>query len=325
METRPLARTGPALTRFGLGMAALGRPAYITVGHGEDLPEGRSVEAVEAHAHRVLDRAFAAGIRYFDAARSYGRAEQFLRAWIDSRGIRPTEIVIGSKWGYRYTGEWEVDGRVQEVKDHSDAMLQAQAAESTAILGPYLRLYQIHSATPETGVLENEQVLARLRRLREGGLFLGVTASGPAQLDTIRRAIEIRFDGLPLFSAVQATWNLLEPGAGPGLREAHEAGVTVLVKEALANGLLTPREANAGPLATVAKRLRTTADAVALAFLAKEPWADVILLGAATPAQVDSNLRALEISFSAEHLQMLAELRLPATEYWARRSRLPWN
>jgi aryl-alcohol dehydrogenase-like predicted oxidoreductase len=64
---------------------------------------------------------------------------------------------------------------------------------------------------------------------------------------------------------------------------------------------------------------------VALAFLAKEPWADVILLGAATPAQVDSNLRALEISFSAEHLQMLAELRLPATEYWARRSRLPWN
>lgn len=306
-------------------MAALGRPAYITVGHGEDLPEGRSVEAVEAHAHRVLDRAFAVGIRYFDAARSYGRAEQFLRAWIDSRGIRPSEIVVGSKWGYRYTGEWEVDGRVQEVKDHSDAMLQAQALESTVILGPYLRLYQIHSATPETGVLENEQVLARLRRLREGGLFLGVTASGPAQLDTIRRAIDVRFDGLPLFSAVQATWNLLEPAAGPGLREAHDAGFTVLVKEALANGLLTPREANAGPLATIAKRLHTTADAVALAFVANQPWADVILLGAATPAQVDSNLRALEIPLSAEHLQVLAELRLPATEYWARRSRLPWN
>src|SRR5580765_8059729 len=104
METRPLARAGPRLTRFGLGMAALGRPAYITVGHEGDLPQGRSIEAVEAHAHRVLDRAFATGIRYFDAARSYGRAEQFLRAWVDSRGIRPAEVVVGSKWGYRYTG-----------------------------------------------------------------------------------------------------------------------------------------------------------------------------------------------------------------------------
>src|SRR3954469_15320 len=324
METRALARTGPALTRFGLGMAALGRPAYVTVGHAGDLPAGRSVEAVEAHAHRVLDGAFAAGIRYFDAARSYGRAEQFLRAWIDSRGTRGAEIVVGSKWGYRYTGEWEVDGRVQEVKDHSAAMLQAQAAESTAILGPWLRLYQIHSATPETRVLENEQILAGLRRLREGGLLLGVTASGPAQSQTIRRAIEIRFDGLPLFSAVQATWNLLEPSAGPALREAHHAGFTVLVKEALANGLRTSREAE-GPLSALAQRLHTTPDALALAFVLNEPWADVILLGAATAEQVDSNLRALEISLSPENLEAIGQLRQRPAEYWGRRSRLPWN
>ncbi len=325
METRALARTGPALTRFGLGMAALGRPAYITRGHGEDLPPGRSVEAVEAHAHRVLDRAFAAGIRYFDAARSYGRAEQFLRAWIDSRGIRGAEIVVGSKWGYRYTGEWQVDGRVQEVKDHSAAMLQAQAAESTAILGPYLRLYQIHSATAETRVLENEQVLAGLRRLREGGLFLGVTATGAAQSQTIRRAMDIRFDGLHLFAAVQATWNLLEPSAGPALREAHQAGFTVLVKEPLANGLLTSREAARGPLAEVAKRLHATEDAVALASVLHQPWADVILLGAATPEQVDSNLRAADLSLSPENLMTLAGLRQVPAEYWDRRSRLPWN
>src|SRR5512138_1163912 len=123
MDSRPLARAGPALTRLGLGMAALGRPAYITIGHARDLPEGRSVEAVAAHAHRLLERAFEAGIRYFDAARSYGRAEQFLRAFVDSRGIRPADVVVGSKWGYRYTGDWQVDGRVQEVKDHGERML----------------------------------------------------------------------------------------------------------------------------------------------------------------------------------------------------------
>ena len=327
LESRRLAGTGPALTRFGLGMAALGRPAYITLEHGEDLPEGRSVEALEAHARRMLDHALAAGIRYFDAARSYGRAEHFLRGWVDNRGLGPDEIVVGSKWGYRYTGDWLVDGRVQEVKDHSEAMLEAQAAESLSILGPYLRLYQIHSATPETRVLEDAQVLRELQRLRERGLFLGVTTSGPRQLQTLRRAIEIRFDGVPLFSAVQATWNLLERSAEPGLREAHEAGLTVLVKEPLSNGLLTPKgeEGKAGPLRAVADRLHASADAVALAFVAKEPWADVVLLGAATPAQLDSNLGATAIRLSDEDLAVLDELRIPSEDYWARRALLAWN
>ncbi|MHB8879757.1 MAG: aldo/keto reductase, partial [Myxococcaceae bacterium] len=167
METRRLAGDGPPLTRFGLGLAALGRPAYINLGHAEDFSGGRDVEAMEAHAGQMLDRAFAAGIRYFDAARSYGRAEQFLRGWADRRGIAPGELVVGSKWGYRYTGDWRVDGRVQEVKDHSLSMLKTQLEESTSILGPYLRLYQIHSAAPETHVLDDEQVLSELRQIHK--------------------------------------------------------------------------------------------------------------------------------------------------------------
>ncbi len=325
MEGRPLA--GATLTRFGLGMAALGRPAYINVGHAADLPQGRSPEAVEAHAHRMLDRAFDRGIRYFDCARSYGRAEQFLRAWIDSRGIRPAEIVAGSKWGYRYTGDWQVDGRVQEVKDHGAQMLREQLAESRAILGPYLRLYQIHSATPETGVLDDREVLAELRALRQGGTLLGVTASGLSQERTIRKAMSIRFDGSPLFSAVQATFNVLERSAGPALRDAHAAGFTVLVKEALANGRLTSREAagREGPLRAVADRLRSSPDAVALAFVAVQTWADVVLLGAATVDQLDSNLEAADLRLSAEDLAALDALREPPAAYWERRARLPWT
>jgi aryl-alcohol dehydrogenase-like predicted oxidoreductase len=271
----------------------------------------------------MLDRAFAAGIRYFDAARSYGRAEEFLRSWIDARRI--SEIVVGSKWGYRYTGDWQVDGRVQEVKDHGLSMLKAQLAESEAILGPYLRLYQIHSAAPETRVLENEQVLDELRRLRERGLFVGVTATGTSQAETIRKALEIRFEGERLFSTVQATFNLLERSAGPALGEAHEAGLTVLVKEALANGRLTSKEATEGPLRAVAERLRATADTVALSFVAREPWADVILLGATTTAQLDSNLKAIDLHLSHADLAVLDALQVPAEDYWAHRSKLPWN
>ena len=40
------------------------------------------VAAMERHAHEVLDAACEAGVRYFDAARSYGRGEEFLASWL---------------------------------------------------------------------------------------------------------------------------------------------------------------------------------------------------------------------------------------------------
>ena len=57
------------LPRIGLGMAALGRPGYINLGHGEDIAD-RSVEAMRKQAHATLDAAWEAGIRYVDCARS---------------------------------------------------------------------------------------------------------------------------------------------------------------------------------------------------------------------------------------------------------------
>jgi hypothetical protein len=38
-----------------------------------------------AYAHHVLDAAYAAGIRYFEAAPSYGKAEAFLTSWLEAR------------------------------------------------------------------------------------------------------------------------------------------------------------------------------------------------------------------------------------------------
>ena len=71
-------------SRLGLGLAAIGRPAYITEGRANDLGEGadRSVDAMRARAHKLLDAAWWLGIRYIDAARSYGLAEQFLGSWL---------------------------------------------------------------------------------------------------------------------------------------------------------------------------------------------------------------------------------------------------
>ena len=102
--------------RLGLGLAALGRPGYLNVGHGEDLGADRSVDALRARSFDVLDAAYAAGVRYLDAARSYGRGEEFLGAWLRDRD--PGDVVVGSKWGYVYTADWQVDADPPEVKHH---------------------------------------------------------------------------------------------------------------------------------------------------------------------------------------------------------------
>ena len=73
------------VSRIGLGLAALGRPAYINVGRQRDFGSERSVAALERRCHEMLDAAYASGIRYIDAARSYGMAENFLSTWLKTR------------------------------------------------------------------------------------------------------------------------------------------------------------------------------------------------------------------------------------------------
>ena len=242
MQERLLGSTGLSVSPIGLGLAAVGRPAYITLGRDEDLAGDRSIDALRARTHELLDAASAAGIRYVDVARSYGLAESFLGSWLDQLPPDAPIPTIGSKWGYTYVGDWRLDATVHEVKDHSLAAFRRQLAESLAILGDRLALYQVHSATLESGVLEDRHLLAELAGLPERGIVAGLSVSGPRQADVVRRALEVRIDGRSPFSSVQATWNLLEPSVETALVEAHDAGWGVIVKEAVANGRLARRE-----------------------------------------------------------------------------------
>jgi aryl-alcohol dehydrogenase-like predicted oxidoreductase len=300
---------------LGLGLAGLGRPGYLTVGHGAYLGPQRSVDALERRCREVCDAAWRGGIRWFDAARSYGLAERFLGSWLTDRGIRPVDVTVSSKWGYTYTADWQIDAHPPEIKDHSVEALRRQWPESSGLLGPWLRLYQTHSATQESGILDDEAVH---RALLELNVPVGVTLSGPRQAETLRRAIDLTVDGEPVFSAVQATWNLLEPSIGPALGQAKGAGWTVIVKEALANGrLVTP-----GP---VAMALGEQPDAVALAVALAQPWADVVLSGAVTVEQLRSNLAARATTIAELDLDRFTDLAIDAHTYWRERAALPWT
>src|SRR5262249_23089036 len=165
---------------------------------------------MERRCHAVLDAAWAAGVRWFDAARSYGRAEEFLAHWLRARSLASDEVTVSSKWGYTYTAGWSVVAEHHEIKDHSLSALERQLGESRALLRSTLSLYQVHSATLESGILDDQRVLSRLGQLRDGGLAIGLSLSGPRQRETLERALEISIDGRLLWSAVQATWNLYE-------------------------------------------------------------------------------------------------------------------
>jgi aryl-alcohol dehydrogenase-like predicted oxidoreductase len=324
MQSRVLGASGLEVTPIGIGLAGVGRPAYLGFGRDDDLGTDRSIEVLERRTHELLDAAYLAGVRYVDAARSYGLAERFLGSWL--RGRAPGDPTVGSKWGYTYVGDWSMSAAVNEVKDHSLAALRRQFAESRAELAEHLSLYQIHSATRETGVLGDRAVLAELTHLKEHGVSIGLSVSGAGQPDVIRQSLEVRIDGERVFQTVQATWNLLEPSAGAALAEAHAAGYGVIVKEALANGRLAGRgDLAAGVLGEIASGHRVNVDAVAMAAVLSNHWVDVVLSGAVSVGQLSSNLQALAVRLTEGELDALATLAEPPAAYWSARQSIPWS
>jgi aryl-alcohol dehydrogenase-like predicted oxidoreductase len=334
MDKRKFGSNDFYVSPLGLGIAALGRPGYINLGHADDLENEYDVKDMEERTHTTLDAAWAGGIRYFDVARSYGKAEAFLGSWLRSRNIDPGSIIVGSKWGYTYTADWQVtvaEDQAHEVKEHSLPVLQRQIVESRSFLGSYLSLYQIHSATLESKVLENPSVLAELARIKGEGLAIGLTTSGSNQPETIWKALEVTVDGEPLFSSVQSTWNLLEQSAGKALTAAHEAGFGVIIKETLANGRLTGR--NDSPefrttlalLTSEANKRQTTVDALALAAVLQQPFVDLALSGAVRADHLESNLQAVRIARGGSLEELLDQTVQPAEDYWNYRSNMKWN
>ena len=303
--------------RTGLGLAAIGRPAYITLGRAQDLGGAgdRSVAALRERAHALLDAAWDAGVRYLDAARSYGHAEEFLGGWLHEHPDRRAELTIGSKWGYEYVGDWRLDADLHERKDHRAQTFARQWPQTLDALGTTPDVYLIHSVTPDSPALADDDLLARLGALRGSGVRVGLSTSGPAQGDVVDAALAL--PGSP-FSVVQSTWNLLETSAGPALARAHDAGWLVVVKEGVANGRLTGH-GDEPAVAGAAAADGQTVDAYALGSVLAQPWADVVLSGAVTPEQLRQNLAARPPAHPAP-----ATTAQPPAEYWRARSSLSW-
>lgn len=319
--------------RLGLGLAALGRPGYVTLNHATDLGGNYDPASMETHAHEVLDAAFDTGIRYIDAARSYGRAEDFVASWLNKRHLAPEDITVASKWGYTYTAGWSTTASQHEIKDHSLAAFERQFAESLQRLGRYLSLYQIHSVTAGSKTLDDDALIDSIARLREKGIKAGLSVSGAGQDVAIRRSVGVERDGVRVFDSIQATWNLLERGAESALQQADTAGMKVVVKESLANGRLTRLNRNESEavyplverIGRIAESRGTTIERLALAAALARPWANIVLTGAATVEQIRESGEAVGFAFDDDLERQLRSISIGSEEYWRARGSFSWN
>ena len=330
MELIQFGNTNLEVSKIGLGLAALGRPGYINLEHGTDLKSNYEVQSMQLNTLKMLDLAYSNGIRYFDAARSYGKAELFLSEWIKSKDDKE-HLTVGSKWGYTYTADWKVKTEKHEVKEHSIEVLNRQWFESKELLSDRLNIYQIHSATLDSGVLENKDVVKKLWELRFTGTVIGLTLSGVNQTTTLQKALSIKRDNDFLFQSVQATWNILERSTTDVLVEASQAGFGVIIKEAVANGRLTNKNDETSffnkkeQLKRIAKKYNVGIDAIAIAYILQQPWVSTVLSGAVTNEQLESNLKALKVKFGMRELNILNSMVEIPEKYWKTRSELEWN
>lgn len=314
--------------RIGLGLAAVGRPEYINLRQEAD-PE-KSFQAYRAKALKLLDHAYMKGVRDFDTAASYGKGEHFLKDWFDRN--RYEDVTLSSKWGYTYKANWEIGFKgAHEVKEHSLSKLIEQWDFAKGLL-PGLKIYQIHSATFESGVLENREVLEELRRIKKSaGIQIGASVSGANQNDVILAASEVRVGGEPLFDSIQVTYNILDTSTHDVVRQLIEEGNTIIIKEALANGRLlrSPNYSHYEPLYRLMDEMASLrgvgSDAIALRFVMDNLEPSVVLSGASTPGQLDQNLKALTFQLNDEEIRSLRKCSIEADTYWSERKRLPWN
>lgn len=316
------------MTHIALGMAAIGRPHYINI-KTKDSPRNLSKEQLHAHATEMLHAAYEMGIRHIDTAPGYGIAEEILADWLQQSA--PADITASTKWGYMYTANFEKDPLQHEVKEHSLSLLRKQWACSEALL-PYLNIYQIHSATLDSGVLDNDEVLEELFRLKEAcAIEIGITTSGVAQNETIQKAMGIKRQGKPLFTVFQVTYNIFEQSIDVSIGALKKQGAKIIIKEGLANGRVFtdasfPQYAYAYTvLENLAKKYQAGVDAIALRFCIDAIQPLYVLSGAATTHQLKQNLLAETFTLTPEEIMLLTSLRTVPEIYWNERRQLKWN
>ena len=315
-------------TKIGLGLAAVGRPEYINIRSGDDI--NKSEKAFKRNAFELMDLAYNKGIVHFDTAPSYGKGEDFLIEWYQLNAYK--NLKLSTKWGYTYVANWQIGyPEKHEVKEHTLQKLLEQWKTSKKLL-PALKIYQIHSATFESGILENSEVLQQLNQIKiKTGIKIGLTTSGSNQSDVLETADQIEINNVPLFDSYQVSYNILDQSSHDVLQQIIKNGKTVIVKEALANGRLLQNETYPHYsliykyLEELSKKYQVGFDGIALRFIMDSLAPEIVLSGASNIIQLKENLKAMNFRLENKELISLKNYAVNSNFYWNEREKLQWN
>jgi 1-deoxyxylulose-5-phosphate synthase len=222
MDTRPLGRTGTAVSRVILGCGNFGgigsAPAFF--GRGES----------EEEAYAILDAAWAAGVLTYDTADAYGggRSETWLGRWLARTGH---PVVLSTKVFHSVEGDPGDHGLAAE-------RIHRQIRGSLERLGvDRVDMYVIHEPDPDTPLAETLHALDEL--VRDG--LIGAIGASNVDRAYLEQALAIaERDGLVRVEWVQNSYSLLDREAEAGVVPfCAEHGLGFTPFSPLAGGWLT--------------------------------------------------------------------------------------
>ncbi|WP_274915822.1 aldo/keto reductase [Streptomyces sp. WZ-12] len=264
--------------RLGFGTGGLVGPGYWGPRH-ED-PE-RSVA--------LLRRAVDAGVTLIDTADNYGPdvAEELV-----ARALHPYPdgLVIATKGGVVRTGPdvWHLAGRPEQLHAMCDASLRRLRADT-------LDLYQLHRLDPDVPMADQLGTLVELQRAGKIR-HIGLDSVSATELSRARELAPI--------ATVQNRYNVLDRASEDVLTLCERTGTAFLPWFPLGHGALAGSGAD-DALAAIAATHGATTGQIALAWLLHRSPVLLPTPGTGSPAHLDENLAAADISLTEAELSQL--------------------
>jgi aryl-alcohol dehydrogenase-like predicted oxidoreductase len=298
---------------------------------GEDLGWGSSVKDSEA----ILDRYLELGGNFVDTANFYtkGHSEKIIGDHLGHDRQKRDRLVIATKFsGNLYLGDPNGGG------SNRKSIMAACEQSLRRLRTDYIDLYWLHNWDKLTPI---EETMSTLHDLVQAGKvrYIGVSdtpAWKVAQAQTIAQ-----FRGWAPFIATQIEYSLLERTVeGELIPMAEELGLGVTPWSPLKSGVLSGKytrkngatmKSDGRPWATsfldeksyavidelerIAKERDTTVARVALAWVQARPAVSSTIIGARTLAQLDDNVKALEVKLTPVQTAALATLTKPKLDF----------
>jgi aryl-alcohol dehydrogenase-like predicted oxidoreductase len=294
---------------------------------GEDLGWGTSVE----ESQQIIDRYIELGGNFIDTANFYtlSHSEKILGDHIGRHTARRDRLVVATKFsGNLYPGDPNGggSGRKSLIKACENSLRRLQT--------DYIDLYWLHMWDANTPI---EETMAALDDLVRAGKVRYLGVSDTPAWKIAEANLIARFRGWSTFIGLQIEYSLLERAVEQELVPmASEFGLGITPWSPLRGGVLSGKytrrndgehKADRGArvdsflnektyaivdeLEIIAKAHATSVASVALAWVHTQPGVSSVIIGARRLAQLDDNVRAVDVNLSADELARLDALTKP--------------